>query len=120
MSRYRFAICYENMVLDGWITEKLFDCLYAGVVPIYLGAPDINDAVDPGCYIDARRFASYDEMQQYLDALSPTDYERLRAAGREYLGSDTFRQFSPDAFADRFVSDIEAHLHERGLGALWG
>jgi hypothetical protein len=120
MSRYRFAICYENMVLDGWITEKLFDCLYAGVVPIYLGAPDINDAVDPGCYIDARRFASYDEMQQYLDALSPTDYEQLRAAGREYLGSDTFRQFSPDAFADRFISDIEAHLHERGLGALWG
>jgi glycosyltransferase involved in cell wall biosynthesis len=120
MSRYRFAICYENMVLDGWITEKLFDCLYAGVVPIYLGAPDIDDAVDPGCYIDARRFASYDEMQRYLDALSPTEYERLRTAGREYLASEKFRQFSPDAFADRFITDIEAQLRERGLGALWG
>ena len=120
MSRYRFAICYENMVLDGWITEKLFDCLYAGVVPIYLGAPDIDDAVDPGCYIDARRFANYDEMQRFLDALSPTEYERLRTAGREYLASEKFRQFSPDAFADRFIADIEAHLRERGLGALWG
>jgi glycosyltransferase involved in cell wall biosynthesis len=120
MSRYRFAICYENMVLDGWITEKLFDCLYAGVVPIYLGAPDIDDAVDPGCFIDARRFASYDEMQRYLDALSPTEYERLRTAGREYLASEKFRQFSPDGFADRFIADIESHLRERGLGALWG
>lgn len=120
MSRYRFAICYENMVLDGWITEKLFDCLYAGVVPIYLGAPDIDEAVDPGCYIDARRFANYDEMHRYLDALSPADYERLRMAGREYLSSEKFRQFSPDAFADRFIADIEAHLGERGLGALWG
>ena len=120
MSRYRFAICYENMVLEGWITEKLFDCLYAGVVPIYLGAPDIDTAVDPGCYIDARQFASYEEMQRYLDSLGPSDYERLRTAGREYLASERFRQFSPDAFADRFIADIEAQLRERGLGALWG
>ena len=120
MSRYRFAICYENMVLDGWITEKLFDCLYAGVVPIYLGAPDIDDAVNPDCYIDARRFASYDEMQRYLDALSPAEYDRFRAAGRDYIASEQFRQFSPDAFADRFIDDIEAHLRERGLAHLWG
>jgi len=119
MSRYRYAICYENMVLDGWITEKLFDCLYAGVVPIYLGAPDIDDAVDPDCYIDARQFANYDEMQRYLDALSPADYERLRLAGREYLASAKFRQFSPDAFADRFIGDIQDHLRERGLAHLW-
>jgi glycosyltransferase involved in cell wall biosynthesis len=119
MSRYRFAICYENMVLDGWVTEKLFDCLYAGVVPIYLGAPDIDDAVDPDCYIDARRFANYDEMQRYLDSLTDSDYERYRVAGREYLSSAKFRQFSPDGFADRFIGDIEDHIRERGLAHLW-
>lgn len=119
MSRYRFAICYENMVLDGWVTEKLFDCLYAGVVPIYLGAPDIGDAVDPDCYIDARRFANYDEMQRYLDSLTDSDYERFRVAGREYLSSAKFRQFSPDGFADRFIGDIEDHIRERGLAHLW-
>jgi len=120
MSRYRFALCYENMILDGWITEKLFDCLYAGVVPIYLGAPDIADAVDPACYIDARRFASYDELERYLASLSDGDLERLRVAGRDYLRSDQFRQFSPQVFADRFITDIEAHLSERGLAHLWG
>jgi hypothetical protein len=119
MSRYRFAVCYENMVLDGWITEKLFDCLYSGVVPIYLGAPDIGDAVDPACYVDARQFANYDEMQRYLESMSPTDYERFRTAGREYLASAKYRQFSPDAFADRFIRDIESHVRERGLGHLW-
>jgi hypothetical protein len=76
--------------------------------------------VDPDCYIDARRFASYDEMQRYLDAMSAADYERLRTAGRDYLSSDKYRQFSPDAFADRFIADIEAHLNERGLAHLWG
>ena len=120
MSRYRFAICYENMILDGWITEKLFDCLYAGVVPIYLGAPDIGEAVDPNCYIDARRFADYHEMQRHLDAISDAEYEQMRVAGRDYLASAQFRQFSPDAFADRFIGDIEDHVRERGLAHLWG
>jgi glycosyltransferase involved in cell wall biosynthesis len=120
MSRYRFAICYENMVLDGWITEKLFDCLCSGVVPIYLGAPDIGDAVDPNCYIDARRFANYREMQRHLDGLTDVEYEAMRVAGRDYLASAQFRQFSPDGFADRFIGDIEAHVQERGLAHLWG
>ena len=119
MSRYRFAICYENMILDGWITEKLFDCLYSGVVPIYLGAPDVGDAVDPNCYIDARRFANYGEMQRYLDGLTEVEYEGMRVAGRDYLASAQFREFSPDGFADRFIGDIEAHVQERGLAHLW-
>ena len=119
-SRYQFAICYENMVLDGWITEKIFDCLYAGVVPIYLGAPDIATAVDPACFIDFRQFGSYPELERYLASLSDADLARYRAAGRDYLASAQFAQFTPDAFADRFIRDIEEHLHERGLAHLWG
>ena len=120
MSRSRFAICYENMVLDGWITEKIFDCLYAGVVPIYLGAPDIGDAVDPACFIDFRQFGSYAELDRYLASVGDAELARYREAGRDYLASAQFTQFSPDAFADRFIRDIEAHLNERGLAHLWG
>jgi hypothetical protein len=120
MSRYRFSICYENMVQDGWITEKLFDCLYSGVVPVYLGAPDIGDAVDPECFIDFRHFGSYEELERYLGAMTDAEHARYRAAGRDYLASARFRQFSSDAFADRFIEDIEHHLHERGLAHLWG
>ena len=42
LGRYTFAICFENMVLEGWITEKIFDCFHAGTVPVYLGAPDVD------------------------------------------------------------------------------
>ena len=42
LGRYTFALCFENMVLKGWITEKIFDCFYSGTVPIYLGAPDLS------------------------------------------------------------------------------
>ena len=70
-SRYRFVVCYENMATPGWITEKLFDCFYAGVVPIYLGAPDIGDFVWPDCFIDRREFASYTDLSGFLDAVTP-------------------------------------------------
>jgi hypothetical protein len=59
-------------------------------------------------------------MQRYLDSISDAEYEAMRIAGRDYLTSAQFRQFSPDAFADRFISDIQQHVQERGLAHLWG
>ena len=102
LSRYTFAICFENMVLRGWITEKLFDCLLAGTVPIYLGAPDIERWVAPECFVDMRSFAGYDELRAYLHDLSPTEVAAMREAGREYLRSEQFRPFTKHAFAEIF------------------
>lgn len=102
LGRYRFAVCFENMDLEGWITEKLFDCLFSGTVPIYLGAPDIEHWVPRECFIDMRAFAGYPELREYLHALSPAEVEGFRAAAREFVGSDRYRPFSRAAFAERF------------------
>jgi glycosyltransferase involved in cell wall biosynthesis len=118
-SRYRFAVCYENMATPGWITEKLFDCLYSGVVPIYLGAPDIGNFVWPDCFIDRRDFATYDDLSRFLDDLTPVQFERYREAAREYLASPAYYRFTARAFADRFIDDIGAQLRERGLAVGW-
>ncbi len=118
-SRYRFVICYENMAIRGWITEKLFDCLYTGVVPVYLGAPDIGDYVWPSCFIDRREFASYEELSRFLDELTPSQYQGYRDAARAYLESADYYRFTAGAFVDRFIDDIAAQLRERGMAALW-
>ena len=107
LSDYTFAICFENMALEGWITEKLFDCLYAGTVPIYLGAPDIDEWVPSDCYIDMRRFSGYEELREHLHALSDDEIEGYRAAGRRFVTSEAFRPFGKDAFADEFVRILE-------------
>jgi hypothetical protein len=117
MSRHAFAVCYENMVMPGWITEKIFDCFYAGVVPIYLGAQDIGEAIPHECFIDRRDFATYDALNRFLNSVTPDDLRRYREAARDYLQSAAFRPFSAEAFADRFLADIGAHLAERGLPA---
>lgn len=38
LKNYKFSICYENMKdVKGYISEKIFDCFAAGVVPVYWG-----------------------------------------------------------------------------------
>ena len=100
LGRYTFAICFENMVLEGWITEKIFDCFHAGTVPVYLGAPDVDRWIPSECFVDMRRFAGYDELREYLHALTPAEIEGYRRAARDYLGSEAFRPFTKEAFAD--------------------
>jgi hypothetical protein len=42
LQKYKFAICYENVRdIPGYITEKIFDCFFAGCVPVYWGAPNV-------------------------------------------------------------------------------
>jgi hypothetical protein len=103
LSRYTFSICIENQLLDGWITEKLHDCLRAGCIPIYLGAPDVDRWIPPECFIDMRRFDGYGELRSYLQSLGDVEIQAYREAGREFLDSERFAPFSKQAFADLLV-----------------
>jgi hypothetical protein len=104
---YRFAICFENQILKGWITEKIFDCFRAGTVPVYLGAPDIEDWVPTDCFIDMRRFAGYPELREFVSALGQDEIDDYRQAARDFLTSDRFYPFSKEAFVDRLVTIVE-------------
>jgi hypothetical protein len=102
LARYTFSICFENMVLDGWVTEKIFNNLRAGTIPVYLGAPDIERWVWPECFVDMRRFSGYEELREYLLGLSSAEVDTYREAGREYFASPDFHPFTKDAFARIF------------------
>ena len=103
---YTFAICFENMVLEGWITEKIFDCFFSGTVPVYLGAPDITRWVPSDCFIDMRRFRDYEELRDHLKQLNPDEIDAYRQAARAYLQSDAFTPFSKQAFAERLAGIV--------------
>jgi alpha(1,3/1,4) fucosyltransferase len=106
LARYRFALCFENATIKGWITEKLFDCFFAGTVPVYWGAPDVTDYVPSASFIDMRSFSGYDELRRYLHALAPLDVERYREAARAFLASAEFQRFTKQAFVDLVASIV--------------
>jgi hypothetical protein len=74
LSSYRFNLAFENSVCSDYVTEKLYDPLRSGCVPVYLGAPNVSRFV-PGerCYIDVRDYASPRLLAEYLHHLAADD-----------------------------------------------
>lgn len=107
ISEYRFSICYENMVLPGYMTEKIVDCFVAGTVPLYWGAPDIESYVPENTFIDMRKFCSYDEVDEYLNTMDEQTINGMIGAGREYLKTEDGMLHSYEGFADNVIRLLE-------------
>lgn len=93
LSRYDFCLCFENMSMKGYVTEKLIDCLYAGTIPIYLGASDVHKYIPSEAFVDFARFRDCEEAHNYLLSLSDEKKQAMREAGRSFLQSDAFKPF---------------------------
>ncbi|CAM9200855.1 unnamed protein product, partial [Phaeothamnion confervicola] len=63
LSNYKFGIAFENNnSTRDYVTEKVYQCLRAGAVPIYWGAPNVEDFVPAGSIIKASDFAGPAEL----------------------------------------------------------
>jgi len=106
LRQYKFAVCYENAVFPGYVTEKIFDALFAGCIPIYLGAPDVTDLLPPEIFIDKRRFKTYTELYDYLKNMTEEEYLGYRQAIEQFLTGPGIRFFSAEYFADTVIQHI--------------
>ena len=107
---YRFVVCYENTRLPGYISEKLFDCLFAGCVPVYLGEPSISKFVPAECFIDRAAFATDAELAAFLQRMPYSDYARYIAAMRRFIESVERQKFGSQANAQRVAQVLLADL----------
>ena len=107
LGQYTFAICFENMILKGWLTEKIFDCFFTGTIPIYLGAPEIEEYIPANCFIDMRRFSNYEDLRAYLRVMTEREITQYTENARGYLESPQFQPFTKDAFVELFCRIIE-------------
>jgi alpha(1,3/1,4) fucosyltransferase len=108
LPQYRFGLCYENVSgMDGYVSERIFDCMRSRCIPVYWGAPNVRQYVDSECFIDRTEFSSDDDLLRRLQDMSEIEYQRRIAAIDAYLQSDRFRQFLPDAFANRIISGLK-------------
>jgi hypothetical protein len=107
LASYDFALCFENAYIKGWLTEKLFECLRVGTIPIYWGATDIGELIPRECFIDMTQFADYAELRAFLKGLDREAVHRYRDAGRAFLESAAFEPFSKERFAGIFRDLLE-------------
>lgn len=100
-NKYQFAIIIENTNAEGYVSEKLYDALAAGTIPIYFGGttPHMSD----GLFIDLHELTAT-QLAAWLDVVSDEYIKRFRLA-IEQQRVDLFKTVSAQAYAD-VISNI--------------
>ena len=99
LSNYKFYFAFENMPIQDYVSEKIFEALFAGTIPVYRGAKSIwkfmpsNDS-----FIDANDM-SPDELVSLLTKLSndETEYNKYFEFKKRPL-TDSFKRIGRMSF----------------------
>jgi len=105
LRRYSHAIVFENQRQPGYITEKLLDCLVAGTVPIYWGAPDVRESVPAGALIEFER----EDVPIGEILVDAVDCAQRRAIIHR-VRKDILREYRPEGFFRVVETAVRAGL----------
>ncbi len=70
---YKFTIAFENHILNGYSTEKLYHPLLVKSVPIYSGDPNIKNYYNNKAFINVDDYKSWDDAIEYIVKLDNDD-----------------------------------------------
>jgi hypothetical protein len=82
LSPYKFTIAFENDIFPGYQTEKLYDAMLAGSIPIYCGDPFIGEIFNTKSFINAGEYISQKNLQliKKISKMGQMDFEDIRPA----------------------------------------
>jgi len=113
LQHYKFSICFENAKnYPGLITEKIFDCFAAGVVPIYYGPPNIHDYIPENSFINFPSFASYEELYEFLVAMTAEEHQAYLDAAKAFIASPAYEPFTSKRFAEIICEQVQTLINE--------
>jgi len=72
---YRFNLCLENTTCDYYCTEKIWDAIRAGCLPIYYGKNNrIYDDFPTKSFVDVADYPSVSELLDYVETMTREEY----------------------------------------------
>ena len=93
----KFCMAFENSrepyYSNGWVTEKIYDCLGCGSIPIYWGAPDIAERIPKEVFIDYRDFGSPTELLKYIEETPEGVFDRMSMDGLDFFDTVDFGEY---------------------------
>jgi len=116
-SKYKFTLAFENAIAKDYVTEKFYEPLISGSVPIYLEAPNI-DEFSPGesCSINVADFSSSVDLAEYIKILGDDSekYSNYSAWKGKILLPDSYKKLNLQKQHPfiRLCSKVEAKLNQ--------
>ncbi|KAL5788320.1 hypothetical protein ACOSP7_005269 [Xanthoceras sorbifolium] len=93
LKRYKFSLAFENSNEEDYVTEKFFQSLVAGTVPVVVGAPNIQDfAPSPNSILHIREIEDAKSVAEKMKYLSENPDAYNQTLRWKYEGpSDSFK-----------------------------
>ncbi|GMN37630.1 hypothetical protein TIFTF001_006977 [Ficus carica] len=93
LKRYKFSLAFENSNEEDYVTEKFFQSLVAGSVPVVVGAPNIQDfAPAPGSILHIKELSDVESVAKSMKHLSANPEAYNQTLRWKYDGpSDSFK-----------------------------
>ena len=73
IKEYYFYLSFENSFCEDYITEKTWNRLKLGIIPIVLGSGDYEKDLPPRSYIDVKDFSSPKKLAEYLKIVKSSE-----------------------------------------------
>ena len=82
LSAYKFTIAFENDIFPGYQTEKLYDAMMAGSIPVYCGDPFVGDIFNTKSFINAADYLPPQNrwLSRKMESSGQMDFEDIRPA----------------------------------------
>jgi hypothetical protein len=93
LSKYKFTIAFENGEYPGYTTEKLFEPMLAGSVPIYWGNPQVRKDFNTKSFINSYDFKNDDELIDRIIEIDQDDELYLQILNEPYFINNTVNQY---------------------------
>lgn len=104
LSHYKFNIAYENISdAKGYIADRIFSAFQAKSVPIYWGAPNIEEYIDADTFIDRRQFKNNAELAKFLKKMTEQEYNKYIDAAERFMQSEKYAKFLPENFCSQVI-----------------
>ena len=86
IAKYDFCFCIENTKnFDGYISEKIFDAMMAGSIPIYYGPPNIREYIPDDTYIAMQNFTNFSDLYSFCMSMTKAEKSKYRESIKSFL-----------------------------------
>jgi hypothetical protein len=83
--KYKFVICFENSFSNDYIMEKLPNVMFANSIPIYRGAPNINEYFNSSSFVNYGDYGSYKLMIKKIKELDNDEKKYIEFISRPWF-----------------------------------